>query len=474
MPSPVGCWSAFTRRRSCGSARRGPVVAVAPSDPDDRPSGRALRRCLALARHALLLAGSMLGIPDQGPLAAESGRRITVVLRYDDYCSQSPTDFETWLMQVLDRYQIRCTFAVIPRICAGNAYDPRPQDVVPLDATKAAILRRAMKGGVAGAAVHGLTHQTTRPDQPGQWSEFAGLPEAEQAQRLATARREVEQALGQPVTAFVPPWNSYDANTLTALETAGYTILSAEPDRPILPTSSLQFAPATCDLAGLRQAVAQARRLPDARSLITVLFHSYDVSELDRDQGNLSHSALEELFAWLAGQKDVVTRTLDDLVAEGMPLGADRFAANYIERPGPLLLPFTGAPRPGAAVYREPQAIVLARWRATRLSALLYFTAAGTAFALPFGALRLLTPSRRRRVATLALALSAAGLALTLAYCLYDSQTGWIQLSVLVTLLGAALGCAASRGLAGAPVALSPSAVAGAMPPYHEGEPAAH
>ena len=71
MPSPVGCWSAFTRRRSCRSARRGPVVAVAPSDPDDRPSGRALRRCLALARHALLLAGSMLGIPDQGPLAAE-------------------------------------------------------------------------------------------------------------------------------------------------------------------------------------------------------------------------------------------------------------------------------------------------------------------------------------------------------------------------------------------------------------------
>jgi uncharacterized OB-fold protein len=72
-------------------------------------------------------------------------------------------------------------------------------------------------------ALHGYTHQPETDFYDG--SEFGGLSDAEQADRLAEGHRLLSQCV-EPSNTFVPPMNTYDDGTVRAVAESDYTTIS--------------------------------------------------------------------------------------------------------------------------------------------------------------------------------------------------------------------------------------------------------
>lgn len=72
-------------------------------------------------------------------------------------------------------------------------------------------------------ALHGYTHQSETGFYDG--SEFGGLPLDEQSERLIEGDRILGECV-EPSQTFVPPMNTYDDETVRAVEESGYTTIS--------------------------------------------------------------------------------------------------------------------------------------------------------------------------------------------------------------------------------------------------------
>jgi len=214
-------------------------------------------------------------------------KQITVVFRFDDYSSLSSTEFEVKLINTFRKYNAACTFGVVPYACAENEHNILPHEVVPLTLNKAAILKNAVKEEILEVALHGYSHQTIRKKAEFDYTEFSGLDFNRQFKKIATGKNYLEELLDMEIDTFIPPWNTYDSNTLRAIEELGFKCFSANESVGAMKSSLLKFVPATCDLFELRQTVESARRVPDRQPVIVVLFHEYDFLEIDKKTGRL-------------------------------------------------------------------------------------------------------------------------------------------------------------------------------------------
>jgi hypothetical protein len=294
-------------------------------------SGMSLGRTCALV---LALCGALLAAlwvtPKQvvslllgtGP-AGSPRRTATVALRLDDVTARSSLELEAEFVEALRARRLAASVAVVP---FGRAATPAPSaGAGPSDAglrpEKLELLRAGLREGLLEVALHGHSH---RPSPAARHSEFAGLPRPQQALRIAEGRRRLEQALGAKVRVFVPPWNSYDENTLVALAQLGFTSVSASANGPSPQASVLRFLPATARLRDLRGAVESARRLADPGALIVVLMHPPDLVQAAAPR-RLGPRALDAL-EWLAAQPDVEVRTLGAAADALADLGPARLA----------------------------------------------------------------------------------------------------------------------------------------------------
>lgn len=260
-------------------------------------------------------------------LSAEAGRgpeekQITVVFRYDDYSGLSSTDIEVKLIDAFQKHNVPCAFGVIPYVCAGDVNDVRPQNTVPLTPVKVDILKNAIKAGILEIALHGYSHQRIRKNRN---TEFSGLDYNSQALRIAKGKRYLEEMLNMQVVTFIPPWNSYDLNTLMALEKLGFKTISAGEEGDAKESSALKFLPATCSLFYLRDAVESARHVPNVQPVIVVLFHGSDFLEIDKKIGKLTYQYFLELLDWITSQKDIYVRSIDQTTKVIDDLSARRF-----------------------------------------------------------------------------------------------------------------------------------------------------
>jgi len=74
---------------------------------------------------------------------------------------------------------------------------------------------------------HGYNHE-----------DFTTFTLAQQVTLLSNARLNISALLGiPPVTHFVPPFNSWNSNTLTAMAQVGYNMISSEVDQDPAPIS---------------------------------------------------------------------------------------------------------------------------------------------------------------------------------------------------------------------------------------------
>jgi predicted deacetylase len=264
-------------------------------------------------------------------------KQINVVFRFDDPSAISPTDLELKIIDAFREHNASITFGVIPFRCSGNEVDMSPQNTVPLDHEKGKLLRKLIDEGVLDIALHGYSHQTLDAKK---WTEFRGLDYKSQLNKLSKGKKLLEKTIGVPVTTFVPPFNTYDQNTLKALEALGFTTLSADARQKASSDSRLNFIPFTIRLPELKEAIRRARASSDRQPLIVIMTHHYDfkefstkreVSSYSKKRGGVtSSSELYDLLGWLKSQGDIRILSISQAVKEIKDLGVKRYQMSYL------------------------------------------------------------------------------------------------------------------------------------------------
>jgi peptidoglycan/xylan/chitin deacetylase (PgdA/CDA1 family) len=231
---------------------------------------------------------------------------IRLAFRLDDPSETSNQLIEAGVINVLRRHRATATFAVIPyRMVDGEQIE--------LSAARAKPLVEAALDGVIEIALHGHTHQCISP-APAPPTEFAGRPENEQCQMIAAGRTHLENIFGRRATGFVPPWNSYDEATLSALEELGFEYLSACPIQHALP-NRVKSLPLSTRLTDLPEALAEAQRFRHARPVIVVVLHHYDFAESGAKDAITDLAGFERALAMIREQKNVQILSMSELAA---------------------------------------------------------------------------------------------------------------------------------------------------------------
>ncbi len=257
--------------------------------------------------------------------------RITVVFRYDDYSERSDTEAELFLLAMLKQVEAACTFGVVPCITPADE-DIQPQVCVKLGPRKMQILKSALREGLVEAAQHGFTHQTRLLRDEGGWTEFAGLDYVSQVDRIRQGKRMLEDNLRVPINTFIPPWNSYDPNTLAALEHLGFRCISAGKYGTAIKPCRLSFLPSTCNILELPAAVEASRTGHTGRSVVVALFHPIELADQSLRQRVL------ELLLWAKNEADIEISTVQQAIGQGSGLDARQYAS-YFRSPTRRFLP---------------------------------------------------------------------------------------------------------------------------------------
>ncbi len=237
----------------------------------------------------------------------------------------------TELLVLFQKYHVPCTYGVVPY--TSGEFSTDPANCVPLDQATAEKLNDAVRCGLVEIAVHGFTHHanSVTPSSPDGKSEFRGLDYSSQLRMLTAGRRALENLYQVSATTFIPPWSSYDENTLRALDDLGFKVLSGSSHTGGIAASGrpqrLQFLPATCGLDPLQEAVGAARKSSDAHPAIVVILHPDDFVAFDRDKGRFTYRHFGDLLSWLAAQTDVATETLGGAAMLAQDMGHRRLEA---------------------------------------------------------------------------------------------------------------------------------------------------
>jgi Polysaccharide deacetylase. len=253
---------------------------------------------------------------------------ITVFFRYDDYSPVSPLDVDSGVINVMQKHNMCCTFAVIPAVKGGDDYHPGDRDEFVLGEEKLELLKNAIHEDVVDLALHGWNHRTHDAALPGAPSEFQGLPFDVQATRIRRGYEFFKQQIGVVPNIFVPPWNTYDVNTLLGLEQIGIGCISADRISPVIKSSLICYAPITVEMDSLRLAIENARTINDPEPIIGVMLHPYNFYESKDSRCFMNLADFECDINWLAHCSDVRVKSIGSLVESGHKLSAKRFLDN--------------------------------------------------------------------------------------------------------------------------------------------------
>lgn len=261
--------------------------------------------------------------------------QLKIFLRYDDYSRSSPADVEQVLFDTAKSVGSGVLVGVIP--FPDSPY-PAPDSgrmrlVAGLNEAKVATLIKNASDGAIEVAVHGFSHRNNATQGPN--SEFTGLPESTQTQLLGIAKASLEAATGLNVKAFIPPFNGYDSETLTALEKSGYTLLSAGLGGPAHRDSNLRFLPGGPYPYRLKSVVLSALSNNHTDALVIATIHPYDIIESGRALPDFRHGSqqislkkLQEDIQAIKQLQNVQFLSISELFQGGEDLTQERFHAN--------------------------------------------------------------------------------------------------------------------------------------------------
>ena len=289
--------------------------------------------CAGLMAGVLIL----LACPSSGFCDRSSeNQKIIIVFRYDDYSAVSPVDCDLKIIDTFRQIGATVSLGVIPFITTDyekhlstvrlseNDSHSSEDSVIPLTPAKVRILTDAVNEGVVDVAMHGYSHRSFKSRRR---TEFCGLDFETQFDHLSKGKEFLEQALKEPITCFVPPWNSYDKNTLRSLGALGFASISGSKLGADAPSEGFKFLPATSSLERLPSAIAESRKFHYKQPVIVCVFHPLDFREVDKDRGVITFSEFSGLINTLAAQDDISVLSLSQAM-KAVDAGVEHFRSN--------------------------------------------------------------------------------------------------------------------------------------------------
>jgi len=236
-------------------------------------------------------------------------KNIYIIFRYDDTCVYSNSQIETQLLTLFNKHHFPLTFAVIPYRCEGEPINPSPQKVLPLTTKKSQILQPFIDNGTLEIALHGYSHQTVSTKV---WTEFENVSYTTQKKHLIEGKKLLESLFHNTITSFVPPYNTYDTNTISILESLGITTISANLNAPTFQKSKIHFLSHTITLDQIERTI-QKEQTKETPSFIVVMFHEYNFSNISVKgvkKPEITFKEMNTLLTYLKRQKHIHITTL--------------------------------------------------------------------------------------------------------------------------------------------------------------------
>ncbi len=270
--------------------------------------------------------------------AKAEGGSISVNFRFDDAGSEAAPARMEMLIDLFSEFGVPCTFGVIP----FHRDELDTAKLIPLTAEVVGILKEPADSGIVEIALHGYLHESHSHPRN---SEFAGIPYEDQFKWVTDGKRALDDAFGAEVEVFIPPYNSYDENTVRALRDSGIDIVSASAEHIPLDDCPRYLVPLCCKTHRLKEVVQAAQASKDQSAVIVAYFH---ISRITADNNRLpyiSQEYLREVLTWLKMQEGVEIRSLRE-IAQYHDLGKNRYVANFqLRRTNVLILPIFAASR---------------------------------------------------------------------------------------------------------------------------------
>ena len=126
-------------------------------------------------------------------------------------------------------------------------------------------------------------------------SEFKGCPVEQQVDLIKTGKFLLDSIFIPQDRGFVPPWNSFDYNTLLATEQLRFRYISAGWEVPEKHNArSVKIIPRTTQVSELRQKIEQYKLYSPLNPLLVAVLHHYDFIESGSDAARFSLHEFEE------------------------------------------------------------------------------------------------------------------------------------------------------------------------------------
>ncbi len=192
---------------------------------------------------------------------------IKVVLRYDDPMLRANAINDS-LFTMLQELHIPFTIAVIP--CSGD----EEKLVCDTSWKYLPILKNGITNKSIEVALHGLNHKESNNVKKG--GEFGNVAYEEQYRRIAKGKKMLDSVLNCNIITFIPPYNSYDTNTLNVLENCGFKAFSADMFGTV-ENNNIQYYP--CTVHSPLELLSTINTNRERSGLIILMYHHYDFNE---------------------------------------------------------------------------------------------------------------------------------------------------------------------------------------------------
>ena len=226
------------------------------------------------------------------------------IFRLDDYVFGSDRGVLVQILQLIRKYRVPHTIGFIPQTLDNRQ-----------DLPEFAFLRQSIDEGWIEPALHGWDHQKRQlPD--GSKSEFAGLSFEKQTVMLREGKRIVEDVFQREVYTFIPPFNTYDGNTVRACADCGIALLSASLSG--LHNPGVMFLPQTTNLQRFARAWDGSDRRfvrSPAGSVQVVVYHPFEFRAMPRSKRKCTLPMLERVLRMVAEWRSVEVVTLGQAAA---------------------------------------------------------------------------------------------------------------------------------------------------------------
>jgi peptidoglycan/xylan/chitin deacetylase (PgdA/CDA1 family) len=197
------------------------------------------------------------------PLHAQ---QAAFIFRMDDVVLQADS-MQDKIMAVFQKHDIPLSWGVIPFAADSQARGNADKSYINT-------IQNAVAKGELELLLHGLSHTQNEGDVPK--SEFAGRSLSDQEKMLAKGKSFIENNFKVKVNYFAPPWNTYDKNTLVALQSLGFEGISADLGGLTL-NNNLAYLPCTkIDFTDWDRLLQLSN---ERAGVVVVLFHTYTFSK---------------------------------------------------------------------------------------------------------------------------------------------------------------------------------------------------